>query len=222
MNDIREAELEPDESDLPGGAFGQLLPFLLLVSAAIWLYLNWDSVPERVPMHWNGRGLVDRYVARSPMAVGMPLVIGASVCLMMYFMSWIIRGASPRGAVRKPSLRLLLIAEVFMAGVCSAVVMMIASNGRLFVPGILFICALTIGLLIACIVLFAGVPKTQVRNPGGYHPLYYSDPEDPALFVPKRSGLGYTVNFGHPAAIPVMLAITILPIAAGIAAIFMK
>ena len=45
-----------------------------------------------------------------------------------------IRGASPRGAVRKPSLRLLLIAEVFTAGVCSAVVMMIASNGRLFVP----------------------------------------------------------------------------------------
>ncbi|HEX4382301.1 MAG TPA: DUF1648 domain-containing protein, partial [Myxococcales bacterium] len=194
MNDIREADLEPDESGLPGGTFGQLLPFLLLVSGAIWLYLNWDSVPDPVPMHWNVRGHVDRYVSRSPVAVAMPLLISASTCLMLHFIARIIRGAAPRGATRKPSLRLLLIAEIFIAGVCCAVVMVSASNGRLFVPGVTFIAVLTAALLGTCIVLFAKVPKTQPRNPAGYHPLYYSDPEDPALFVPKRSGLGYTVN----------------------------
>ncbi|MEV4349813.1 DUF5808 domain-containing protein [Actinoplanes sp. NPDC049596] len=30
--------------------------------------------------------------------------------------------------------------------------------------------------------------------------MLYSDPRDPRLFVPRPSGLGLTLNFGHPAA----------------------
>ena len=29
---------------------------------------------------------------------------------------------------------------------------------------------------------------------------FYNNPDDPALFVPKRYGLGWTLNFGHPRA----------------------
>lgn len=28
--------------------------------------------------------------------------------------------------------------------------------------------------------------------------LFYNNPDDPALFVPKRFGIGRTMNFGHP------------------------
>lgn len=28
--------------------------------------------------------------------------------------------------------------------------------------------------------------------------IFYNNPDDPALFVPKRFGLGWTMNFGHP------------------------
>ena len=28
--------------------------------------------------------------------------------------------------------------------------------------------------------------------------ILYNNPDDPALFVPKRFGLGWTVNIGHP------------------------
>ena len=28
--------------------------------------------------------------------------------------------------------------------------------------------------------------------------IFYNNPDDPAVFVPKRYGLGWTVNFGHP------------------------
>ncbi|MFC7280060.1 DUF5808 domain-containing protein [Paractinoplanes rhizophilus] len=34
----------------------------------------------------------------------------------------------------------------------------------------------------------------------GWQGWFYSDPRDPRLFVPRRSGLGLTLNFGHPAA----------------------
>ncbi len=29
---------------------------------------------------------------------------------------------------------------------------------------------------------------------------FYNNPDDPALFVPKRFGFGWTLNFGHPQA----------------------
>jgi uncharacterized membrane protein len=48
---------------------------------------------------------------------------------------------------------------------------------------------------------------------------FYNNPDDPALFVPKRFGLGWTLNFGHPQAKLVligvlvgMLVLLILPI----------
>ncbi|MCY1142567.1 DUF5808 domain-containing protein [Actinoplanes sp. Pm04-4] len=34
----------------------------------------------------------------------------------------------------------------------------------------------------------------------GWQGWFYSDPRDPRLLVPRRSGLGLTLNFGHPAA----------------------
>jgi uncharacterized membrane protein len=226
MNDIREALLEHDEQDatgLPGGVFGQLVPFLLLAAGAIWLFVNWDSIPQRVPMHWNAHGHVDSYVAKSRLRVGMPLVIAACICLLLHFMARMIRDSSPRGAARKPSLRLMLISEIFIAGICCAAEMISASNGRLFLPGIIFILVLAVTLIGICVGMTAGMPKTVPRNPAGYHHgLYYSDAEDPALFVPKSTGLGYTINFGHPAGKPLMVLILLLPLATGLVAILMR
>jgi len=30
-----------------------------------------------------------------------------------------------------------------------------------------------------------------------WHGVFYFNPDDPALFVPKRYGIGYTLNFGN-------------------------
>jgi len=40
----------------------------------------------------------------------------------------------------------------------------------------------------------------------------YNNPDDPALFVPKRFGLGWTLNFGHPQARLVLIATLLLPL----------
>jgi uncharacterized membrane protein len=52
-----------------------------------------------------------------------------------------------------------------------------------------------------------------------YAGFFYNNPDDPALFVPKRFGLGWTMNFGHPRSKLVligllvgMLVLLILPI----------
>ena len=44
-----------------------------------------------------------------------------------------------------------------------------------------------------------GVCAPGERPPDeGWSGPFYSNPDDPALFVPKRYGIGYTLNFGNP------------------------
>ena len=39
---------------------------------------------------------------------------------------------------------------------------------------------------------------------------FYNNPDDPALFVPKRFGLGWTLNFGHPQAKLVLIGVLVV------------
>jgi uncharacterized membrane protein len=45
--------------------------------------------------------------------------------------------------------------------------------------------------------------------------VFYVNPDDPALFVERRFGIGYTINFGHRGAwviIGALVAIILLPV----------
>src|SRR5579863_6304983 len=46
-----------------------------------------------------------------------------------------------------------------------------------------------------------------------YGGFFYNNPDDPAIFVPKRYGLGWTVNFGHPLGKWVLIGSLLLPLA---------
>ncbi len=45
-----------------------------------------------------------------------------------------------------------------------------------------------------------------------YGGILYNNPDDPAVFVPKRSGLGRTVNFGHPQGKLLLIGMLLLPL----------
>lgn len=93
------------------------------------------------------------------------------------------------------------------------------------------------GLLIVGILILFWHPqlsRTKARTPADrqltddvfrdddrywYGGFFYNNPDDPALLVPKRFGLGWTLNFGHPQAklfligvLVVMAVLLILPI----------
>ncbi|MFL5395552.1 MAG: DUF5808 domain-containing protein, partial [Myxococcales bacterium] len=48
------------------------------------------------------------------------------------------------------------------------------------------------------------------------------DRDDPALFVPKRVGLGYTFNFGHASAIALAFVLLLVPLLATAATILAR
>lgn len=49
---------------------------------------------------------------------------------------------------------------------------------------------------VAALVSFCGSTE-QRPSDNRWSGIFYSDPDDPALFVPKRFGIGYTLNFGN-------------------------
>lgn len=52
--------------------------------------------------------------------------------------------------------------------------------------------------LAAASLLLAVFVRPGERPPDeGWKGIFYSNPDDPALFVPKRYGIGYTLNFGN-------------------------
>jgi uncharacterized membrane protein len=70
-------------------------------------------------------------------------------------------------------------------------------------------------------------PRTKANPPADRQPLsamfrdddqywsggfFYNNPDDPAVFVPKRFGLGWTLNFGHPQARLFLIGILLLPL----------
>jgi len=45
-----------------------------------------------------------------------------------------------------------------------------------------------------------------------YGGFFYNNPDDPAILVPKRFGLGWTVNFGHPQGKLFLIGMLLLPL----------
>ena len=215
MSDIRQASIESGSERLPGGILLQVGPFIVLALGAVWLATQWDQLPARLPVHWNFKGEVDRTIARSAPGAAMPLFLGASLALMMLGMQIGIRHGAPRAPGRASVLKVLLAGEYFVAFTCCGVLASVVTAGRLLAP---FLVCSAIGVAVMLLVtwlLVRNAPRPEVRNPNAWHAGFiYFDREDPAIFVPKRLGAGYTFNFGNPMAVAMTIAILVIPLVA--------
>lgn len=213
MSDIREASLEPDRDRLPG-FWWQAGPFALLGTGALWLWKHYPELPARLPVHWNARGEVDRYVARTPVGAAMPLIIGAAICLFLLLLQVALRYGSPRALMRFVTTRLVLGIEYFLALLFCGIFASMVTGGRMLAPVLVLCFGGALALVVLSIALLRGANREPLRNPSGWRGgFFYVAPDDPALWVPKRYGYGYTLNWSHPAAIPMLIVLVAVPIA---------
>lgn len=234
----REAALLSRPLVLPGGWVGAVLPFGILGTAALYLKSHWSKIPASFPVHWGLEG-ADRWAERTPQAVYGPLVIGAVMCLVLVgLMVAIIRISRPvhaRGAAagfdaarRRLILNVLAGTEYFMALELSLISLLpllpeAARNRAVVLLGVL---PLGLALAVVLLVLRArdrleapvdaqkgaetvGDRTADSHWKGGF---FYVNPDDPALFVEKRMGLGYTLNFGRPAAWAIIGLLILIPL----------
>jgi uncharacterized membrane protein len=220
---VRSASLkEPNTRGLWLWLLSSLLP--VAIAAAV-LAVRWDAIPQRFAQHWTMAGVhtsdlvANRFVERSMGSVFGLLVMAVGVVLLMGVMGEMMTRSSPGFVGRETMLRVtrdallacawlvsLLFSAVSLLPLCAApetvlpVVMALAIVGTIGLVGWLGYRAVSSGALMA-----AAAESTDARfwKAG----VFYVNPNDSALLVPKRYGFGYTLNFGRPVAWVLMAVI---------------
>jgi uncharacterized membrane protein len=216
---IREAEIGP-RPGLPGGLFAQLGPFLILFATVAYVGLHWDEVPARFPTHWNLAGTPNGWTPKSVAAVFRGPAIGVIVCTMMWFTSYAVlrwtrlprvTGAEGQQSrrVRRANLVALLASEYLIALLFAwtqtvSLFADSASRQRLPLP---FRVAPFVVLIVGTLAI-RGMRRIAVADgpPAGdstpdrcwIFGRLYVNRADPALFMERRLGPGYTLNLGNP------------------------
>jgi uncharacterized membrane protein len=241
---VREAAVLPHEVHLPGGWMLQVVPFALLAGGALWLHLHWDQIPDRFPIHWGVDGQPNGWATRSFAGLYVPLLTGAILCAGMGFLAYALLRWSRRiqvsGAAgererrfRHTVVSVLVAAEYFLAVVFVWAGLLPLSRSANSPTGITPILALALVYTLVVTSLLIRVGQggsrlTAASTPGAAAPvgdrtadrywklgLVYINRNDPAVFVEKRFGIGYTLNFGHPGTwlfLAVLVIITVLVI----------
>lgn len=228
----REAEVQPRQVSLPGGWPAQVGPFLILGVISLCLWLRWDNIPARIPIHWGVGGRPDGWADKSPAAVFGGAATGVFSCLFLAGLWFaVVRGvrrihSSGQQALRE--VRFIRIISLFLLGVeyWLALLMGLLSlavlRANLEQPLPAF-WPILLGqtLLIAAVFIIAiragqggwrwglaeggGTPEAGALPVGDRTPdecwklgVFYFNRNDPAFFVEKRFGMGWTLNFANP------------------------
>jgi uncharacterized membrane protein len=194
----REAELTTAPDALPRYTPLAAGPLVILAAAALCLSLNWDRIPARFPVHWNLVGQADRWAERSVKGVYGSLFLAAEFCawlLMVMALGWF-------GARRSRFRRVMFGGLIAVQNSLALVFALIALQPVLGIPVWAVVLAPIVILLPTIAVLVRKLsapsePMDPTPNECWKGGVIYYDPNDAALFVEKRLGLGYTLNFAN-------------------------
>ncbi len=194
----READLSNVPDQLPW--FVWLAPgaFVILLLAAAFLHVNWNRIPVLFPVHWGIDGQPDRWNHRNFQGVYGPLLFGTELCGWMLIMGLATWFGARRSRFRHVTLAASIGFEYMLALLFTA----IAVASFVHVPIWLFVLGplvLVVPSVIAVARALAEPSETVEPTPNECWKagMIYFNPNDAALFVEKRAGLGYTLNFGN-------------------------
>ncbi len=223
-----------------GGWVGLGCALLPVAVAAGVLAVRWDSIPQRFAQHWTMAGVhmsdmaANRFVERSFGSVFGLLAMAVGVVLLMGVLTEMTQRSSPGFAGREAMLQVtrdallggawlvsLLFSAISLLPLCASpetvlpVVMALALVATLGLVAWLGHRAVRSGALMA-----AAAESTDARfwKAG----CFYVNPNDSALWVPKRYGIGYTLNFGRPVAWVVMGVLLAWPVGSVVMAMWHK
>ena len=222
---VRVATVAPRDTHLPGGALFAAGPLIVLTAAALFLWLNWDLIPDRVPSRWSVEGTPTGFRTKGVSGVYTGLTIGAVVVSMMLAMAWAIvartrqvaiDGAAAAGERRFKGVSALqlLCSAYATAGLSAAFSVGPVIRGTDRLPPFILVLlgaavALSSGFVLVMVWLGQGGQRAVAPDArdgihgdatpdaawkGGF--LYYN-PNDPALVVEKRMGIGWTLNMAN-------------------------
>ncbi|HEY7473487.1 MAG TPA: DUF5808 domain-containing protein [Vicinamibacterales bacterium] len=211
---IRWIEIPAVRERLPGGLWSVVAPVTLLLGAALVVHLFSDRLPDRWPIDRDADGVPERWVDRTWRHTYGPIAMGAIVALFQIAMAYVILRGSPSGRepgteawtrrFRRAVLRLLVAGVWFVAAMMCALALgpLVTGGPR---PGALgwIVPVALLAWLVPLAVQILWLMRDQSSGTDGTPDdrwklgLFYFNPDDPAVMVEKRFGVGYTLNFGN-------------------------
>lgn len=235
-------------SPLWGAHFTALLITLATMAVVI---VNYSALPNPYPVHWAVDGQADRWAAKGWGVVLAGPLIACGVVVLLWGLAWVISrhrdtqfpdgdaASAHRLSARTDQALQMVLGITNLA--CSLVLAVVALLPVLKVTGapvVTLIPVLSVLVLLPAVWAVVGVARAQHRerdecpattgpdSPNDDHVwklgLFYYNTSDPAFFVPKRSGIGYTVNVGTTAGMAFLVASGVILVVAIAAAIFTR
>jgi uncharacterized membrane protein len=220
---------------LTGAALGSTAA--VITGSAGFLVGRYPAIPPIVTVHFDRVGRPDRWAVKSYALLLVPvwiqLVLLAACGAIAAILLWRRTTSPDQGPQRlddgDDAMRMLLMAEAvmmlllvwvsFQAYLAWQIVGIWESGwpGVEFLYAAVLLVAITISIMIV-IRAMAKVGRPLARSAAdGRHwrlKVLYFNPDDPALFVADRRGVGYTLNFGRPAAIWLLAGVLVLALGA--------
>jgi uncharacterized membrane protein len=195
---VRVVDLSSDDDHLPRWIALTLPPFAFPLAAAGWLRARWNEIPQRFPIHWNSQNAADRWVDKTPRAVYGPLIFCGGMMLVLILLTLAMFYGSRRGRQRTAIVKMMVAVVYFIALLFSAIAILPLapfSPSLLMIPGLLFPALLIVWVI--RVLRDPNMPVDQTPDNCWYLGSIYVNAKDPAIFVQKRIGFGYTINMGN-------------------------
>ena len=179
----------------------------VLGTAAAYVTLHWDALPERFPMHWGLDGQPDRWTHKTVTGVYGSLLIGLAAQALLVCFLYGLNQASTTNSLRRRLNRDLLAMTSLALSVLFAVIMLTPLRGSSAgLPGPAWLWMALPALFVVPIVALAmrlqrseAEEVEPTRDENWWIETFYADSSDSRMMVPNRIGAGYAPNLGHPA-----------------------
>jgi uncharacterized membrane protein len=194
---VREADLS-EEGGLPWWLALALPPFGGPLAVYAYLRVHWAEIPERFPIHFGMHGEPNAWANRTERAVFAPLWFAVGLLLLMLMLGVAVLMGSRKSA-RLTGMSGIFIGTMYLlsiifSGVGLSPLVHVPAGAMLGFTGVFVAIVLLLGFRAN-----ADPDRPIEATPDECWTLggIYNNPDDPAIFVQKRVGFGYTVNFGN-------------------------
>lgn len=218
-----------------------IIPAIIAIVNAIVALSLYDTLPDRIPTHWNIKGMADAWEEKSIASILQLPVMQMFITGVMYFSYKMAERSKQQISSRNPELskeqnrlfRLRWSGYTVVLNITMVILFTIINFTSLNILKIssktmIAIMLVLIGISLAGSIfmsLWTGQGGSRIKikdennNKENYNDredddhwklgVFYFNPDDPALFIEKRFGVGWTINFGRPIAV-IIFAVIIL------------
>lgn len=205
-----------------------MLYAVVILATVLMGFFLYDKMPDRVPMHYNIKGEVDRYVDKSYKILFFAPVMQMFFTFIMAFVYWAVGKAKQQVDAADPEKSIeqnrifryrwsaytvfMGLAMLLMFGFMQYSMAGLVTDSRVIMGVILGVTGIAItGSIVLSITTGQGGSRVGIsrKNTAGDAVnrdddkhwklgMFYYNPDDPAVFVEKRFGIGITNNFARP------------------------